>query len=283
MRCENRTKMPILLSFLELDQSHSTQIIPFIIVESMKTSRERSYSAILEILLLFTPAIPAYLWIWPNIEGTRWYEPFNIVTYLYFLGGSLLIGLRRWNRDQLGLNRKGIILSLLFGLLFIIGRTLAYISINLPLEFQSFSITRIVGEILFYFGLVGFIEELLFRGLIYRILEDLHGARLAIWGSALAFGIYHIGSQGPLGAIGTAIIGLIFAVIRRRAGGIWGLVFTHGLLDFIAVETQPSLEMTQIQQIQIEQPILLVLSYILLLGPVIYLWKGYHSTNGFEE
>ena len=241
----------------------------------MKLFQQSSVSALVEILLLFSPALPAYLWLWPNVQGTGWSEPVQVMTYFYFLGGSLFIGLRRWKLDRLGLSRKGMGMSLLFGLVFILGRSLAYLSTNLPLESKPFSLPRIAGEILFYFVLVGFVEEFLFRGLIYRALEDWRGVRLAIWGSTLIFGIYHIGSQGLLGALGTAIIGLIFAVIRWRAGGILGLAFIHGLLDFIAVETQPSIESIQIEQLQIEDPILLMLSYILLLGPVIYLWKGY--------
>lgn len=94
----------------------------------------------------------------------------------------------------------------------------------------------------------------------------------------MAFGLYHIGSQGPLGFLGTAITGLIFSAIRWRAGGILGLVVIHGVVDFIAVEIQPSFELTHIDQIQIKQPILLILGYILLLGPVIYLWKGIDLT-----
>ncbi len=249
----------------------------------MKLIRQPGTAAIAEILLMFSPAIPAYLWLWQNVEGTGWSELVQIITYFYFLGASLFIGLRRWNLAQLGLSRNGIGISLSFGLIFILGRTLAYISTNLPLELQPFSFTRIVSEVLFYFGLVGFVEEFLFRGLIYHALEDWRGVRYAIWGSTLTFGIYHIGSQGILGGIGTAIIGLIFAVIRWRAGGILGLIFIHGLLDFIAVETQPSIERIQLDQIQIDQPILVILSYILLLGPVLYLWKGYRPKNGAVE
>jgi membrane protease YdiL (CAAX protease family) len=249
----------------------------------MKFFQQPSVSALVEILLLFSPALPAYLWLWPNVHGTGWSEPVQVMTYIYFLGGSLFIGLRRWKLDQLGLRRKGMGMSLLFGLVFILGRTLAYTSTNLPLEPQPFSLTRIAGEVLFYFGLVGFVEEFLFRGLIYRALEDWKGVRLAIWGSTVIFGIYHIGSQGLLGALGTAIIGLIFAVIRWRAGGILGLAFIHGLVDFIAVETQPSIELSQIEKLQIEEPILLILSYILLLGPVIYLWKGYRPCVNKES
>ena len=48
---------------------------------------------------------------------------------------------------------------------------------------------QLIGDIVFYFALVGFIEELLFRGVIYRACDEWRGARWAIWGSALLFGV----------------------------------------------------------------------------------------------
>ena len=74
-----------------------------------------SQTALAEVALLFLPALPAYLWLWPNVEGKAWLMPVQVVVYVYFLAGCLLIGLRRWNLDQLGLNRKGLELSLLGG------------------------------------------------------------------------------------------------------------------------------------------------------------------------
>ena len=236
-------------------------------------------SALMEILLLFSPAIPAYLWLWPSVANSDWYLPVQIATYLYFITGTLFIGLRRWNLTRLGLNCKGVRVSLLCGFSILLGRNLTYLATNMPVEPKMISIVSILGDIFFYFGLVGFTEELLFRGLIYRALEDWHGARLAIWGSAIAFGLYHLGSQGALGAFGTAILGLLFAVIRWRSGGIAGLVITHGLIDLVATQIQPSLELVDIHQIRIQQPGLLLLGYIFLLGPLIYLWKFYPTDN----
>jgi membrane protease YdiL (CAAX protease family) len=242
-----------------------------------------------EILLLFSPALPAYLWLWPNVSGTEWFVPVQVVVYFYLLGGTLLIGLRRWNLGQLGLNRQGLVLGVICGISIVIGRELAYFATDLPVEFHPFAISRLAGEVAFYFGLVGFIEELLFRGLIYRTLEEWRGTRLAIWGSAIAFGLYHIAWQGPLGFVGTALIGLILGVIRWRTGGIPSLILTHGLIDLLAVEFQPPIEALEIDKVRVDQPFLILLSYVFLLGPVIYLWKFHRSSvegytqNGHES
>jgi len=238
-----------------------------------------SLAALAKVAIMFLPGIPAYLWLWPNVEGTAWFMPVQVAVYLYFLAGCLLIGLRRWNLSQLGLNRQGLGLSLICGTVFLVAWTLGRLATDLPMGLRPITFQRLVGEIVFYFGLVGLIEELLFRGLIYRALHDWRSARLAIWGSALAFGLYHIGWQGPLGALGCSVVGVIFGVIRWRAGGIVGLILIHGLLDVIAEEIWPSLTIEQVSQVHVVHPALGILSDVLLLAVLIYLWKFHPSIH----
>ena len=239
----------------------------------MKTRLHPSLAALAEVALIFLPGIPAYLWLWPNVEGTAWYMPVQIAVYIYFLAGCLIIGLRRWNLKQLGLNRRGLGVSLVCGLVLLAGRTLVILAMDWPLGPNPLALRRLAGEIVFYFGLVGLIEELLFRGVIYRALDEWRGARLAIWGSALAFGLYHVGGQGPLGGLGGFIIGVIFGAIRWRAGGIIGLVAVHGLIDIVAVEMLPTLNIQELGRPEVVHPILVILGCGLIVAIPLYLWK----------
>jgi len=229
--------------------------------------------ALLQIGVLFLPALPAYLWLWPNVTDTAWHMPAQIAAYLYMLAGALWIGLRHWNWDQLGLNRRGIGLSLGCGALVIGIMVLGRLAIDLPAEPRPLTVGRLAGDIAFYFGLVGLIEELLFRGLIYRALDEWRGAAWAVIGSSVAFGLYHIGWQGPLGALGTGLFGLLFGLIRWRAGGIIGLILTHGLLDVIATEMNPGLTVQDISHIQVVRPWLIPAGDALLLVLLVYLCK----------
>ncbi len=102
-------------------------------------------------------------------------------------------------------------------------------------------------------------------------------ARWAIWGSALMFGVYHAGWQG-VAAIGSLWFGVIFAVIRWRAGGIVGLIIVHGLMDVIASLMLPGFEMQQLRQITLSSPLMLIIGYSLILLVPIYLWKIYHAS-----
>jgi membrane protease YdiL (CAAX protease family) len=240
----------------------------------MKVRLLPSQAALIEVGVMFLPAIPAYLWLWPSVSGTAWLKPVQLAVYAYFLAGTLLIGLRRWNLDQLGLNSDGLGLSLACGLAFVVGRILVVVATDLPWKLQPIALRLIVFDVVFYFGLVGFIEELLFRGLMYRALDDWHGARLAIWGTALVFGLYHVGGQGPLGGLGTLIAGVVFGAIRWRAGGILGLIIAHGLSDVTSLWMLPNLDLQHLSRPQIVHPVLLILGYGLIFGVPTYLWKA---------
>ena len=91
----------------------------------MKTPRR----ALLEVIVLFLPSIPAYIWLWPNVTGASLWAA-DIVVYLYVLAGTLFIGLRRWKPDALGLNRRGLAVSLGSGLLLVGGRVLVMLAVN---------------------------------------------------------------------------------------------------------------------------------------------------------
>lgn len=229
-------------------------------------------AALAETALLFAPALPAYLWLWPNVAGLN-QTATQVLVYGYLLAGAVWIGRRRWSWDQLGVNGRGLGLSLAAGAALLAGRTLVILAVDWPLFQHTYTALEWAGLAAFYLGAVGVTEELLFRGVLYRALEEWRGPRAALWLSTLAFGLYHLPSQGPLGGLGTAVIGLIFAVIRWRAGGIAGLVVIHGLIDLSAVIMLPSLDLAELGQPAIHSRALLLLGYLLLLSAPLGMWK----------
>jgi membrane protease YdiL (CAAX protease family) len=236
----------------------------------MKNRLPPGLTALLEVGVMFLPAIPAYLWLWPNVNGTSaWIA--NSLSDLYAIAGSLVIGLRRWKWSELGWNRKGFWLSLACGLAIVAGRTLCILAIDWGLPPPQLSALRLLGEFLFDFALVGVGQELLFRGLIYRALEDWRGTRWAIWGSSLCFGLWHLGG-GPLMIVATGLYGLVFALIRWRAGGILGLILVHGLVDFTALLLLPNLDVVSLGRPNIPHPAWMTLGLALIIAVPIYLW-----------
>ena len=150
----------------------------------------RGVQALIEVGILFLPGIPAYLWLWPNVEHTGWFMPVQAAVYLYFLAGGLVIGRRRWTWDQLGLNRRGLGLSLISGAVLIAGRILITLSVTWPGDPPALTIGRLLGDIVFYFVFVGFSEELLFRGVVYRAFDEWRGVRWAITPISMPGGQY---------------------------------------------------------------------------------------------
>jgi len=232
----------------------------------------RSVTALLEMGLLFLPAIPAYIWLWPNISGlAEWIV--QGLTYVYIILGSLIIGLRRWLPNELGFNLKGIWVSFITGMAIVIGRTLVIVSVDWGIPPPRYTPLRLLAEALYYFCLVGIGEELLFRGLLYRALVEWRGVRWAIWGSSLGFMLWHLFGQGPLVGAVMLLYGLIFALMRWRAGGILGLIFIHGLIDFSALIMLPDLGITTLARPDISYPLVLLTGLVLIVFSPLYLWK----------
>lgn len=137
------------------------------------------------------------------------------------------------------------------------------------------SFSGLIAQTAFYLGLVGLVEELLFRGLFYRALEDWLGTPWAIWGSSLAFGCWHVFGQGALVGAATFFYGLIFALIRRRAGGMIGTVFAHGLMDLATflIISPVSLQNLTGSQPGLAHPFWVLVGTLLLIQVPLYLWK----------
>jgi membrane protease YdiL (CAAX protease family) len=151
------------------------------------------------------------------------------------------------------------------------GRTLVILSVDWNLPPPQFSPLSLVGEFVFSFALVGIGQELLYRGLIYRALEDWCGTRWAIWGSSICFGFWHLGG-GPLIIITTALYGLVFALLRWRSGGILGAILVHGLMDFAGMLLLPNSDVVSLNHPNIAHPFWMIFGLVLIIAPPIYLW-----------
>lgn len=244
---------------------------------STRASRSPYLIALLEIGILFLPAIPAYLWAWPNLDGTA-LDIFQVAAYFYILAGTLFIGRRRWSWDQLGMNHRGLRLTFGCGLVILAARLMIILSINWQIQPPCFTLEKVIWDLFFYFCLVGLTEELLFRGVLYRLLEEWRGVRWAIWGSSFGFLLWHVFGQGPVVGLATLLIGLLFALIRWRGGGILGLIVFHGLWDLESawlVSDSNAQVLENVYQITYTNLTLVILGTVLLFLVPLYLWKIY--------
>lgn len=91
---------------------------------------------------------------------------------------------------------------------------------------------------------VGFLEELIFRGFLFRAMAK-DGVRLAVVVSALTFGAGHIvnllngSGAAPLETVCqigyAAAVGLLFAVIVLKGGGLIPCIVTHAAVNSLSV------------------------------------------------
>jgi membrane protease YdiL (CAAX protease family) len=117
------------------------------------------------------------------------------------------------------------------------------------------------------YALTGLMEELVWRGFAYRLLEPLGPARGVLLGAAL-FGLAHLGNvlyrdSVPLvlaQAWGAFCFGVAYAALRRRCGALVPLMVLHFLTDLCAAATAgPSIAFLVAQDV-----VLLVLGLVLI-------------------
>ncbi len=85
----------------------------------------------------------------------------------------------------------------------------------------------LAAGILFVF--VGFVEELVFRGLLQRALVALFGGRGLLWSAALFMAMY-AGSLSPVYILFMGLVGFLFGWCVYRTRSLWGVILAHGAL-----------------------------------------------------
>jgi len=86
----------------------------------------------------------------------------------------------------------------------------------------------LVGAALILLIFTGLLEELLFRGLVQRVCEDLLGIRGGILATASLFAILHIGWHSPVDLAFVFAVGLYFSLVVRFTRSLLGVSLAHG-------------------------------------------------------
>jgi uncharacterized protein len=100
-----------------------------------------------------------------------------------------------------------------------------------------FDTGMIVWLIAYWFLLVvaaPIVEEMQFRGLLYRGLEPRIGALATIAITSVVFGLLHYLGFGWPRAVATGCLGFILGVIRWRTGNTTACMVTHATINFMA-------------------------------------------------
>jgi uncharacterized protein len=181
---------------------------------------------------------------------------------------GLLVLLARWDGcswEELGLGTGALRSGLRWAGLLVAAVLLAYAAAAwLPATREAFADTRatslsgteVLWQLLVRIPLgTALFEEVAFRGVLYAMLARRRGARAAVAGSSLLFGLWHVlpslglrqanaavadllgtGTAGAVVAVagaaaGTALAGVVFCELRRRSGGLLAPFALHWALN----------------------------------------------------
>jgi len=135
------------------------------------------------------------------------------------VGPRRLLGrLSAWSWQQAGIGMCGVPLGLLAFLIFR----------PHPLGTDP-SVAQIIWGSLIVVVFVGFLEEVIFRGLLQDALIDLYGRSGIAWGSLL-FAIAYLGVHPATYVLFAAAVGLAFGWVVERTDSLLGVILAHSLL-----------------------------------------------------
>lgn len=122
--------------------------------------------------------------------------------------------------------------------------------------------------------LVGIVEEIIFRGLLFRAMEK-DSPKAAIIVSSITFGIGHIINLLSMGLDGllpnilqvlyATAAGFMFVIIFYKGGSLLPCIITHSLFNAMSVFSSPVIETTKIQIISAIILIIIHTVYTLIL------------------
>ncbi len=163
--------------------------------------------------------------------------------------GQIAVGLGIWARGQgdylgfrrvtggrlLGLPVALVAVFLLFNLSW--SALLSGIGVEVP-EQQIFGALEADSPLkplvmVFVVGVAPLCEELLFRGLLQRVLTQRAGLVTGVVGSGLSFGLLHL--SDPASVPPLIGLGLGLALLRARTGSLWPAVVAHTLNNGLAM------------------------------------------------
>ncbi len=120
----------------------------------------------------------------------------------------------------------GVILQSLFILVIFINGNYSIEKIN-PVSYILPSFTTALTA--------GFVTEIIFRGILFRIIEDKFGTLIAITFMALLFIVFHLNVEGatPVSVLSTAMIsGMLLSSVYVLTRSLWFPIFLHFGWDF---------------------------------------------------
>lgn len=147
-----------------------------------------------------------------------------IITYLVLVRKNKSISLKKMHKK---LNHKDYLLLIIIGMATILTGNIFTDLItgnNQQIVETSMSMSRIPLELIGTATFIPAIEEIVFRGLIYENMKKKFKIQYALFGSAVAFGIFHFDLRQCLNAM---VLGIVSVVIYETFGNLKASIIVH--------------------------------------------------------
>ena len=163
-----------------------------------------------------------------DVELQYWYAAVAVPLLIATVVVARMIGL---GRRELGLTSGHLPTQLLIGSSGIALGGVEYLILSPEPLIAEFSWVAILVPALILLVGTGFMEELLFRGLLQSTAGEALGARFAVWYVAVVFAILHIGYESVLDVVFVFAVALFFGWIVMKTRSILGVTLSHGITN----------------------------------------------------
>jgi membrane protease YdiL (CAAX protease family) len=188
--------------------------------------------------LAFAPLIRLLSLSMPLAGFPRIYWYF-IVSVPLFAAAAIALRILGFSRAEMGLNLRALPLQIVVGLT---GLSLGYIEYRIlqpdPLA-RGLAWEELWLPVLILLVCTGFVEELIFRGMMQQAVTRALGS---VWGVvyvAVLFAVLHVGYQSLPDVVFVFGVALFFGLVKARTGSIAGVTLAHGLTNILLFLTLP--------------------------------------------
>jgi hypothetical protein len=168
-----------------------------------------------------------------------------VTQWLLFLIPAILMIMNKEKLSSIGFKKERIPLQIGIGVLLAVSMSLVFTVFPILLGFKEMvgstyytQVWKFVYEFIYAIFGVGLVEELIFRGYIFKKLLEIKDAKwFAIIISSVLFGIFHIFNGNIIQVFMTAFLGFLFCIFREKIKGcsLISLIIVHGMYDAMIV------------------------------------------------
>jgi len=164
-----------------------------------------------------------------NFELTYW---FLIIGIPLFISSFFVIRILNLKSNDIGLSWKNLGLNLIVSSSGLIFGYVEYLILKPEPLISTLNLNEAIIPGLIILIFTGFLEELIFRGIIQNVAEKVF-QNIAIIYTAALYAILHIGNLSLLLIIFTFVVGIAFGLVVKKTGSILGVALSHGIINIL--------------------------------------------------